>query len=236
MAWHFPKRKKANSGEASGHSCYLPKKKAWILVAAFLLVASVLLNLGLIKRHKVDHKVIVAQRKALNKAAEPDDASSTVAGAVSSVVPGNWLGLCPRDVIRSIEDFRKLVAGDPLLAMHFADFDWKNARMGNLEEAIWTHVAYRKDGKIRTTRKVIRLPKGDGYITDGKRWVRTYCCNDYVLAGSSEQSVENIATDEEQFRQRGSTDEDTIPEPNTFALVATGVAGLGLLRFRIRRK
>jgi hypothetical protein len=105
---------------------------------------------------------------------EPADASSEIAG--------KWYGLCKKNSIHSVEDFRKTVESDPVLAKHFSGFDWKNARMGRLEEPLLTYVSFRKGDIIRQTRKPVKLPKGDQYITDGNRYVRTYCGNDYVIA------------------------------------------------------
>lgn len=103
---------------------------------------------------------------------EPADAASEVAG--------QWYGLCEKGRVRSVEDFRMIVANDPLLARHFAGFDWKNARMGKNEEVLWTYLSYRKGGTIFSTTKKIKLPLGDGYISDGQRKIRTFCCNDYI--------------------------------------------------------
>ena len=104
---------------------------------------------------------------------EPETATSEIAG--------KWYGLCKKNSVKTIEDFRVVVGSDPVLTAHFADFDWVHAQSGKLDDAIWTSVSYRKGDAIAKTRKKIKLPKGDGYITDGKRRVRTYCCNDYVV-------------------------------------------------------
>jgi hypothetical protein len=95
---------------------------------------------------------------------------------------GKYYGLCRKNSIRSVEDFRMTVQQDAALSVHFAGFRWENARMGKLDEAIWTFVSYRKGDSIRLTSKPVMLPEGDGYITDGVRTVRTFCCNDYVIA------------------------------------------------------
>ncbi|GAM08096.1 hypothetical protein OR1_00367 [Geobacter sp. OR-1] len=101
---------------------------------------------------------------------------------VSSEMDGKYYGLCKKNSIKSVEDFRRTVAQDPALSAYFAGFNWESARLGKLDKELWTYVAYRKGDTIRRTSKPIRLPKGDGYISDGVRTVRTYCCNDYVIA------------------------------------------------------
>jgi hypothetical protein len=101
---------------------------------------------------------------------------------------GKWYGLCSKNSVRSVEDFRKTVSEDPALQTHYAGFNWERASLGNLQSPMLAYVYFRKDDKIFRKEKPIKLPAGDGYITDGSRTVRTYCCNDYTpgppLAGS----------------------------------------------------
>lgn len=240
MAWQLPKRKRKDSGGRKGTISPASARKALIIGGAVILVASVMINIFLLKRPQAHRKAVAPQRAALAAFAapkEPKDAASEISG--------RWYGLCPKNAIHSIEDFHRIVDNDPLLARHFADFDWKNARMGHLEKTIWTHVTYRKDGMILLTRRAIRLPKGDGYITDGNRWVRTYCGNDYVLAGSKEQTTDAVDTDFDRLVKRtdnipikewGARDVvDVTPEPNTFLLVIAGFTALALVRV-IRRR
>ena len=92
---------------------------------------------------------------------------------------GKWYGLCKKQSIHSISDFRKTVASDPVLKAHFADFNWDNARMGKLEKSIRAYVDYRKNDTIFRKKTPIVLPAGDEYITDGNMTVRTNCCNSY---------------------------------------------------------
>ena len=95
---------------------------------------------------------------------------------------GKWYGLCERDSIRSIEDFRRTVANDQTLRVHFADFRWGEAVVRRIEKATPAYVYYRKGDVIFRKAKTIVLPAGDEYITDGKTRVRTHCCNDYTEA------------------------------------------------------
>ncbi len=101
---------------------------------------------------------------------------------VNSEVGGKYYGLCRKNSIRTVKDFQKTVQKDDALTHHFAGFNWENARLGALGETTWTFVSYRNGENIRRTTKPVKLPKGDGYITDGVRTIRTYCCNDYVIA------------------------------------------------------
>ncbi len=111
----------------------------------------------------------------------------------SSEIGGKYYGLCSKNSIRTVEDFRRTVQQDVTLSIHFAGFKWETAKLGKLDEPLWTYVSYRKGDTIRLTSKPVRLPEGDGYITDGVRTVRTFCCNDYVLAPAPPPEV-SLAT------------------------------------------
>lgn len=235
--WQFPKRKRAHPEHEKQRPGYVPGRRTMIAAALGLLAFSLVANFFLAKRVVVAKQAIASQRRALAEMREPDDHRSEIAG--------KWYGLCPKDSIHSVDDFRRVVGADPLLAEHFNDFRWDRARMGKLTSGIWTHVTYRKGGRILTTRRVIRLPKGDGYITDGSRWVRTYCGNDYVLAGSHVQMSEGIDSDADRLADRmdrskwrmdagGLDDVPEVPEPHSFLLAACGLACLGL--FRLARR
>lgn len=138
------------------------------VVAIGLLVRSVLANKAKVVSKEATIKVAMAEIQ------EPADANSEIAG--------KYYGLCEKNSIRSVEDFRKTVQNDPVLSAHYSGFKWESAKMGKQDKELWTFVSYRKDDIIRRTTKPIRLPKGDGYITDGLRKVRTFCCNDYDIA------------------------------------------------------
>ncbi len=158
-----------------GHVVYDPekRKRIVILLTLFILLASNGLLFYLLMESR---ETIIHQQQVLLEVQEPPDAGSEVSG--------EWYGLCDKNRVYSINDFRKILGNDSVLATYFSDFDWENARMGKLENALWAHVSYRKSDRLSTTRRAIRLPKGDGYITDGKRWLRTYSCADYVPAGT----------------------------------------------------
>jgi hypothetical protein len=112
--------------------------------------------------------------KAASELDEPTDASSQV--------NGKWYGLCPKNSIHSVEDFRRAVLRDPVLAQYYADFDWDRAKTQRLHEPASVFVAYRKDNFIQYTKRPITLPSGDVYLSDGNRNVRSFCCNDFADA------------------------------------------------------
>jgi hypothetical protein len=95
----------------------------------------------------------------------------------SSTLNGKWIGLCEKDSIKSIDDFRKQVESDSTLRKHFNDFEWNKAQEGTLPESIKARVSHRSKETILVSTKFITLPKGDKFITDGKTTVRAHCCN-----------------------------------------------------------
>lgn len=103
----------------------------------------------------------------------------------SSEIHGKWFGLCAKKSVHSVEDFRRTVTNDPVLSKYYAGFNWESAKMGHLEEETYAFVAHKKDAVIQKTSKPIKLPRGDGFITDGERTARTYCCNDIVFSPSA---------------------------------------------------
>ncbi|NTW45019.1 MAG: hypothetical protein HGB14_11465 [Anaerolineaceae bacterium] len=101
---------------------------------------------------------------------------------------GKWYGLCKKNSIHSIADFKTTVSRDPVLKAHFSGFNWENAQTGKLEKATWAYVYYRKDDTIFRKKTPILLPAGDGYITDGITQIRTQCCNSYAAAPETDKS------------------------------------------------
>jgi hypothetical protein len=100
----------------------------------------------------------------------------------SSEKNGKWYGLCKKNSINSIADFRKAVVEDDTLRVHFADFRWNEATIEKTDKPIYAYVYFRKDGRLFQKIQPIKLPAGDQFITDGKIRVRTHCCNNYEEA------------------------------------------------------
>jgi len=208
------------------------KKNSIIIALICLILCSLLVSLFLLNKYFTAKKIITKQSQIIKTQKqvieEPSDADSEVAG--------RWYGLCGKNIIHSVNDFQKTVQSDPVLAAHFTDFDWNNATMGKLEHSLWTYVTYRKDGKIATTRKQVILPKGDGYISDGKRQVRTYCCNDYVASSTPKDDPTRERVDSSSPYNEKETDPEAVPEPGSLLLFGAGLAGLGLMQLFRRKK
>lgn len=102
-----------------------------------------------------------------------DDASST------DKKTGAWRGLCEKNSIKTIDDFKRVLQNDPVLARHYVTFNPDNASIKELKEQTIASVSHKNGDVIKRTSKPIILPKGDRYITDGITKTRLYCCNDF---------------------------------------------------------
>jgi hypothetical protein len=241
----LPNLKRKRSNPATGETVKkpMPLPRLRIILLLLLLAASLALVAILSKRlvtTKSTLKVVEKQKQAaMVDATEPVDAKS-------ESPKGVWYGLCTKDTVHSIADFREAVNSDPLLTKHFADLNWDKARMGRLERDTYAHLAYRKNERIWTTRRLVRLPKGDGYITDGNRWIRTYCCNDYVVGPVRPYDV--MDTDLNRLVDRAdNTSKEVpgivppnetvpVPEPATLLLTGAGLTFFGIFRRRRNHK
>ena len=98
----------------------------------------------------------------------------------SSEVQGKWAGLCPKDSIKTVNDFKNIVMEDSVLFEHFQYFQWDKARIEVSDKDISAIVTHRSNSTILPTKKTILIPSGDKFITDGRITVRTHCCNDVI--------------------------------------------------------
>lgn len=171
--------------------------------------------------------------------AEPDDALSEV--------KGKWLGLCPKLTIHSIQEFHTVVMSDPVLASYYLNFDWNNAQIGSLKQDVWVHVSHRKDNNITVSKKLIRLPKGDLYISDGITNVRMYCCNSFLINKNvtsignldNTKTLEDIihfnqyATNRYATNRNSGLNYNQVEEPNSFILFLSGLIVLAKFNRRV---
>jgi hypothetical protein len=85
-----------------------------------------------------------------------------------SVVPGG---------VKDAHELKWAAQHDPVVASHYAGFDYDHARIVRLVLARTVYVSYRIGNKIYWTRHRVSLKKGESLITDGKITARTRCGN-----------------------------------------------------------
>jgi hypothetical protein len=85
-----------------------------------------------------------------------------------SVVPGG---------VRDASELKWAAEHDPVVASHYAGFDYDHARVVRLVLARTAYVSYRIGNKVYWTRHRVKLHKGETVITDGKITARTRCAN-----------------------------------------------------------
>jgi hypothetical protein len=79
--------------------------------------------------------------------------------------------------VRDVRELKWAVEHDPVVAAHYAGFDYDNAHVVKLVLARTAFVSYRIGNKIYWTRHRVSLKKGETVITDGKMTARTRCAN-----------------------------------------------------------
>ena len=85
-----------------------------------------------------------------------------------SVVPGG---------VEDARDLKWVAEHDPIVAAHYAGFDYDHARVVRLTLAQTVYVSYRIGNHVYWTRHRITLHKGEKLITDGKITARARCAN-----------------------------------------------------------
>jgi hypothetical protein len=85
-----------------------------------------------------------------------------------SVIPGG---------VQTPEDLLQVSEHDRIVGSHYAGFDFRNARIVELDQPHSVYLSYRLGDKIFWTAKRVSLPKGEKLITDGKMTARVRCAN-----------------------------------------------------------
>lgn len=88
-----------------------------------------------------------------------------------SIVPGG---------VRTVRELKWAAEHDPVVAQHYAGFDYDHARVVRLALARTAYISYRIGNKIYWTRHRVSLKKGETVITDGKMTARTRCANQVI--------------------------------------------------------
>ena len=98
-----------------------------------------------------------------------------------SVIPGG---------VRSAAELRDHTAHDPVVAKHYAGFDFARARVIEVAQPHLVYLSYRRGQHIYWTRKQASLHQGEKLITDGHITARTRCGNQVSTLPHSETSPE----------------------------------------------
>jgi hypothetical protein len=85
-----------------------------------------------------------------------------------SVVPGG---------VQDPRELKWVAEHDPVVAAHYAGFDYDRAQVVRLTLARTVYVSYRIGNRIYWTRRRVTLHKGEKLITDGKITARSRCAN-----------------------------------------------------------
>jgi len=96
-----------------------------------------------------------------------------------SIVPGG---------IQTGEELRRVVEHDPVVASHFAGFDFRHAHVIELTEPKLFYLSYRMGNRVFWMHKQISLRTGEKLITDGSITARTRCANQVSVLPHAEVS------------------------------------------------
>lgn len=98
-----------------------------------------------------------------------------------SVIPGG---------VRSVAELRNSSAHDPVVAKHYAGFDFARARVTQVRQPQLVYLSYRRGQHIYWTRKQASLHAGEALITDGHITARSRCGNQVSTLPHTETSPE----------------------------------------------
>lgn len=132
--------------------------------------------------------------------------------------------------VRDATELRWAVQHDPVVAAHYAGFDFNRARMVRLLLGRSAYVSYRIGNRVYWTRHRVRLQKGEVLITDGKIVARTRCANRVEEAPQQQTSKAEPAVEkfDEPIHPATGTAEANPPVVFESSLLnRNGVPGLG---------
>jgi hypothetical protein len=138
-----------------------------------------------------------------------------------SIVPGG---------VRDAHELKWATEHDPLVAVHYAGFDYAHARVVRLLLSRSVYLSYRIGNRVYWTRHKVALKKGETLLTDGKLTARTRCANRVEEAPQQESSnlEPPVAKFDEPVRPAIGTAVETPPVPLETALLnRPGAPGLG---------
>jgi hypothetical protein len=131
--------------------------------------------------------------------------------------------------VRDVQELKWAAEHDPVVASHYAGFDYDHARVVRLVLARTAYISYRIGNKVYWTRHRVSLKKGETLITDGKITARSRCGNRVEeVPQQATSSLEPPAIKfEEPLAPSMGTAVTTLPIPFESALNRPGLPGLG---------
>jgi hypothetical protein len=118
-----------------------------------------------------------------------------------SVVPGG---------VEDVKELKWAAEHDPVVAAHYAGFDYDRAQVVRLVLARTVYVSYRIGSRIYWTSHRLTLHKGEKLITDGRMTARTRCAN--RVEETPQQEASPAEPTAEKFDQPVRTGEGTAME------------------------
>ncbi|MGA7171757.1 MAG: hypothetical protein WBR30_14575 [Candidatus Sulfotelmatobacter sp.] len=117
----------------------------------------------------------------LERAELRSDRLATVNQLLAQTVPSPDRPIYPYSIVPGgVQDAKELkwvAEHDPIVAAHYAGFDYDHARVVRLTLARTVYVSYRIGNRVYWTRHRLTLHKGEKVITDGRMTARTRCAN-----------------------------------------------------------
>jgi hypothetical protein len=135
-----------------------------------------------------------------------------------SLIPGG---------VQTADDLRQVSEHDGVVGSHYAGFDFRHARIVELDQPKLVYLSYRMGDKVFWTGKRVSLHKGEKLITDGKTTARTRCANQ--ISETAQPAVSPAEPPAAKFEQPFDGTAGQIPFPGDFNAVgpARELAGLG---------
>jgi hypothetical protein len=135
-----------------------------------------------------------------------------------SIIPGG---------VRTPDDLREVSEHDRVVGSHYVGFDFRNARIVELDQPKLVYLSYRMGDKVFWTAKRVSLHKGEKLITDGKMTARVRCAN--RISESAQPVVSPVEPPAAKFEEPFDGTAGQIPFPGDFNATGSGreFAGLG---------
>jgi hypothetical protein len=135
-----------------------------------------------------------------------------------SVIPGG---------VQTPDDLREISEHDRVVGSHYAGFDFRNAKIIELDQPKLVYLSYRVGDRVFWTAKRVSLHKGEKLITDGNMTARVRCAN--RISEIAQPAVSPIEPPAAKFEEPFDGTAGQIPFPGDFNGMgpAREYAGLG---------